>query len=382
MTLLPQQKRVFLLMAIAIIILVSLPGIKIIADAIKKETAYQLLVDGKVWCTVSQKEALEKLLKEYQEHYLANIDQKARIKRIAFSQKTEIIEVKVKPETIDTLETAKERIYAVAEEAVEVEIKKGDNFWNLSKAYDLTVNDLEILNPDLDPDKIFPGDKILVKASDPILDVIVELENTVLESIPFKIEYIKDNNLYKNQKKIVKEGIEGQKEVVYNITLLNGYQSSLRVESEKNLKEPVNAIVRIGTKTTVSRGGRINYGVVSGKRISSLYGFRIHPITGRRRFHDGLDIAATHGNGVYAYTDGKVVQAGWNGGYGISILIDHGNGLQTRYGHLSKLNVRVGQRVKTGERIGAVGSTGNSTGPHLHFEVIKWGQTKNPLNYI
>lgn len=382
MTLLPQQKRVFLLITIAIIILVSLPGIKIIADAIKKETAYQLLVDGKVWCTVSQKGALEKLLKEYQEHYLANIDQKARIKRIAFSQKTEIIEVKVKPETIDTLETAKERIYAVAEEAVEVEIKKGDNFWNLSKAYDLTVNDLEILNPDLDPDKIFPGDKILVKASDPILDVIVELENTVLESIPFKIEYIKDNNLYKNQKKIVKEGIEGQKEVVYNITLLNGYQSSLRVESEKNLKEPVNAIVRIGTKITVSRGGRINYGVVSGKRISSLYGFRIHPITGRRRFHDGLDIAARHGNGVYAYTDGKVVQAGWNGGYGISILIDHGNGLQTRYGHLSKLNVRVGQRVKTGERIGAVGSTGNSTGPHLHFEVIKWGQTKNPLNYI
>lgn len=382
MTLLPQQKRLFMLMAIAIIILVSLPGLKIIADAIKKETAYQLLVDGKVWCTVSQKGALENLLKEYQEHYLANIDQNAKIKRITFSQKTEIIEVKVRPEAIGTLETAKERIYAVAEEAVEVEIKKGDNFWNLAKAYDLTVNELEILNPDLDPDKIFPGDKILVKASDPLLDVIVELENTVLESIPFKIEYIKDNNLYKNQKKIVKEGIEGQKEVIYNITLLNGYQSSLRVKSEKNLKEPVNAIVKIGTKTTVSRGGRINYGVVSGKRISSLYGFRIHPITGRRRFHEGIDIAAIHGNGVYAYTDGKVIQAGWNGGYGISVLIDHGNGLQTRYGHLSKLNVRVGQRVKTGERIGSVGSTGNSTGPHLHFEVIKWGRTQNPLNYI
>lgn len=369
-------------MTIAVIILVSLPGLKIIADAIKKETAYQLLVDGKTWCTVSQKEALEKLLNQYQQHYLANIDKNAKVKEIYFSQKIEIIEVKVKPETIDTLETAKERIYAVEDKAVEVEIKKGDNFWNLSKAYDITVNELEILNPDLDPDKIFPGDKVVVKASDPVLDVIINLENTVLESIPFKIEYKKDNNLYKNQKKIIKEGIEGKKEVIYNITLLNGYQSSLRVKSEKNLKEPVNAIVQIGTKTTVSRGGRINYGVVSGKRISSLYGSRIHPITGRRRFHDGLDIAATHGNGVYAYTDGKVVQAGWNGGYGVSVLIDHGNGLKTRYGHLSKVNVRVGQRVKTGERIGAVGSTGNSTGPHLHFEIIKWGQTKNPLNYI
>ncbi len=378
----PQQKRAFLLIIIVIIILTSLPGLKFIADALKKETAYQLGVNGETWFTVSQKEDLEKLLEEYQQHYLANIDKKARVKKIDFSQKVEITEVKVRPEVIDSLKTAKEKLYALEEEATVIEIKKGDNFWNLSKAYNITVNELEILNPDLDPDKIFPGDKIVVKASNPVLDVTVELENTVLESIPFQIEYKKNNSLYKNQKKILKEGIEGQKEVVYNITLLNGYQSSLRVKHEKNLKEPVNAIVQIGTKTTVSRGGRINYGVVSGKRISSLYGSRIHPITGRRRFHDGLDIAATHGNGVYAYTDGRVVEAGWNGGYGIAILIDHGNGLRTRYGHLSKINVRVGERVKTGERIGAVGSTGNSTGPHLHFEVLKWGLTKNPLNYI
>lgn len=378
----PQQKRVFWLLTVIIIVLAALPGLRIIADAIKKETAYQLLVDGKIWCTVSRKEALEKLLNEYQEQYLANIDKKAKVKEIKFSQAVEIIEVKVKPEAIDSLKAAKERIYAVEDKAVTVEIKKGDNLWNLSKAYKITVDELEILNPDLDPDKLFPGDKIVVKAFDPELDVIIELENTVSESIPFKIEYQKDNTLYKSQKKIIKEGIEGQKEVVYHITLLNGYQSSLLVTSEKTLKDPVNAVVRIGTKTTVSRGGRINYGVVSGKRISSRYGTRIHPITGRKRFHDGLDIAAPHGNSVYAYTDGKVVQAGWNGGYGLAILIDHGNGLKTRYAHLSKVNVRVGQRVKTGERIGAVGSTGSSTGPHLHFEVIKWGKTTNPLNYI
>lgn len=378
----PQQKRVFLLIIIVIILLASLPGLKIIADVLKKETAYQLAVNGEIWCTVSQKEDLEKILEEYQQHYLANIDKKARVKKIDFSQKVEIIEVKVKPEVIDSLKTAKEKVYALEEEESVIEIKKGDNFWNLSKTNDITVSDLEILNPDLDPDKIFPGDKIVVKASNPILDVIVKLENTVLESIPFKIEYKKDNSLYKNQKKIIKEGTEGQKEVVYSITLLNGYQSSLLVKNEKYLKEPVNAIVQIGTKTTVSRGGRINYGVVSGRRISSLYGSRIHPITGRRRFHDGLDIAAIQGNGVYAYTEGRVIEAGWNGGYGIAILIDHGNGLRTRYGHLSKINVRIGQRVRTGERIGLVGSTGNSTGPHLHFEVIKWGRTKNPLNYI
>ena len=188
--------------------------------------------------------------------------------------------------------------------------------------------------------------------------------------------------MFTHEKQIIRPGVEGEKEVVYHITLRNGYQDTLEAIKETVLKEPTNAIVRVGTRTTVSRGGQVNYGVVQGKRISSSYGWRIHPITGQRRFHDGLDIAANHGNPVYAYTDGRVVEAGWNGGYGNCILIDHGNGLKTRYAHLSRIDVRVGQKVKVGQRIGAVGSTGNSTGPHLHFEVIKNGKTQNPLNYL
>ena len=125
----------------------------------------------------------------------------------------------------------------------------------------------------------------------------------------------------------------------------------------------------------------MNFGVVNGKRVSSLFGNRVQPITGRKTFHDGLDIAANQGNAVYAYTSGTVVQAGWNGGYGLSIVVDHGGGLKTRYAHLSKIYVKVGQKVKTGEKIGAVGSTGNSTGPHLHFEVIKNGKTV-PLKFL
>jgi murein DD-endopeptidase MepM/ murein hydrolase activator NlpD len=379
---LPQQKRVIMLTVTVILVLASLPGLKIIAEALRKETAYQFVVDGKIWFAVSKKEDLEEILDEYKEEYLNNIDKHAKVRKIDFLQKTEIVEVKIKPDNIDKLKVAKEKIYAVEEEAVIIEVKKGDNFWNLAKANALTVSELEILNPDADPFKIFPGDKLVVKPVNPALDVIVEFENTVIESIPFKNEYKKVNNLFKNQQKILKKGVEGEKEVSYYITLLNGYQKSLAIVNENILKQPVNAIIQIGTRTTAFRGGKINYGVVHGKRISSLYGNRIHPITGRRRFHDGLDIAANHGNGVYAYTDGKVVQAGWNGGYGNCVLVDHGNGLKTRYGHLSKISVRVGQRVKTGERIGAVGSTGNSTGPHLHFEVIKWGRTQNPLNYL
>ncbi|NLW46892.1 MAG: peptidoglycan DD-metalloendopeptidase family protein [Firmicutes bacterium] len=378
----PQQKRVIMLTAIVILVLASLPGLKIIAEALRKETAYQFVVDGKVWFAVSKKVSLEEILDEYKKQYLKNIDKHAMVKKVDFLQKIEIVEVKIKPDYIDELKVAKEKISAVEEEAVIIEVKKGDNLWNLAKAHDLTVSELEILNPDADPHKIFPGDKLVVKPVNPALDVIVEFENTVMESIPFKNEYKKVNNLFKNQQKILKKGVEGEKEVTYYITLHNGYQKSLAITNENILKEPVNALVQIGTRTTVFRGGRINYGVVHGKRISSLYGNRIHPITGKRRFHEGLDIAANHGNGVHAYTDGRVVEAGWNGGYGNCILVDHGNGLRTRYGHLSKISVRVGQRVKTGERIGAVGSTGTSTGPHLHFEVIRWGRTQNPLNYL
>jgi murein DD-endopeptidase MepM/ murein hydrolase activator NlpD len=376
------KKRLIWLITSVIIVIAALPGLKIIAETLNKEKAYQFIVNGQKWFTVSQKDSLESMLDEYKKQYLSNIDKNARIKKITFSPKIKIVEVEIRPEEIDTLEVAREKIYAVEREAVEIEIKPGDNFWNLSKANHLSENELEILNPDLDPEKIFPGDKLVVKPLKPALDVVIELENTIVESIPFKIQYQKVNNLYKNQKMIIKEGSEGQKEVRYNITLLNGYQRRLRVKDEKTVKEPVNAIVQIGTRTTAFRGGRINYGVVDGKRISSLFGYRIHPITGRRRFHDGLDIAAVTGKNVYAYTDGRVVETGWNGGYGNCILIDHGNGLKTRYAHLSKIFVRIGQRVGTGERIGAVGSSGNSTGPHLHFEVIKNGRTQNPLNYL
>lgn len=378
------KKRVFSMIAAMIVVITIIPSLLSLADELKKVKAYEFKVDGEKWFTVSlaDQAPIEEILDKYKNLYLKNVDQNAMVKKVYFAQEIEFVPVEARPEELAPLERVKERIYAVEEEEVKIEIKSGDNLWNLTKAHGLKLGELEILNPDVNPDKIYPGDILVVKPLNPVLDVIAEMENTITEPIPFRVNYQKDHSMYKSQKKLLKEGVEGEKEVVYDITLFNGYQSSLQVKNEKTLKEPINALVRIGTKTTVSRGGRVNYGVVSGKRISSLYGYRIHPITGKRLFHDGLDIAANHGNAVYAYTDGRVVQAGWNGGYGISILIDHGNGLKTRYAHLSRLNVRVGQKVQTGQKIGAVGSTGNSTGPHLHFEVIKNGKTQNPLNYI
>ena len=120
--------------------------------------------------------------------------------------------------------------------------------------------------------------------------------------------------------------------------------------------------------------------VVGGK--SSGYGERKDPIEGDVRFHAGVDIGAKTGTPVYAAGKGKVSFAGVAGGYGNLVMVDHGNGLQTRYAHLSKIEVKVGEVLEPGVLLGEVGSTGRSTGPHLHFEVRRDGKAVSPEDEI
>ena len=117
------------------------------------------------------------------------------------------------------------------------------------------------------------------------------------------------------------------------------------------------------------------------KRTASGYGMRIDPIYRTPRFHSGMDFSAKIGTDIYATGDGVVTFAAWKQGYGNCLMIDHGYGYKTLYGHLSKYNARVGQKVKRGEVIGKVGNTGKSTGPHLHYEVIVRGRYDNPSKY-
>lgn len=117
------------------------------------------------------------------------------------------------------------------------------------------------------------------------------------------------------------------------------------------------------------------------KQTASGYGNRIDPIYKTIKFHAGMDFSANVGTPVYATGNAKVVKTGWEGLYGNCILLDHGFGYVTRYAHLSKIDVKVGQKVVRGETIGKVGSTGKSTGPHLHYEVHLKGKIMNPVNY-
>lgn len=129
-------------------------------------------------------------------------------------------------------------------------------------------------------------------------------------------------------------------------------------------------------------GGKMNWPVPGSNRITSYFGYRIHPIFNTKKLHTGLDIGASSGTPVVAASNGTVIYAGWLGGYGKAVMIDHGGGIVTLYGHNSSIAVSEGQSVKRGQTISYVGSTGFSTGPHLHFEVRRNGAYEDPLPWV
>jgi murein DD-endopeptidase MepM/ murein hydrolase activator NlpD len=121
---------------------------------------------------------------------------------------------------------------------------------------------------------------------------------------------------------------------------------------------------------------------LDGLTMTSNFGMRVHPVLGGMRAHKGIDLSAPVGTPIHATADGVVGKAAWFGGYGLYVQLEHGNDLETRYGHMSRLNVAEGQHIHKGDIVGYVGTTGRSTGPHLHYEVRVSGVAVNPLPYM
>ncbi len=135
-------------------------------------------------------------------------------------------------------------------------------------------------------------------------------------------------------------------------------------------------------KTSGYVGGAMTWPAPDSREVVSPFGMRIHPIYRKLKMHTGVDINARYGTSIVAANKGTVILSGYSGGYGYRIVVDHGGGISTLYAHCSRLFVRVGDGVKSGQTIGKIGSTGLSTGPHLHFEVRKNGVPKDPLEWI
>lgn len=157
-------------------------------------------------------------------------------------------------------------------------------------------------------------------------------------------------------------------------------------ELNKEAEAMTSVAVNKGSSSSTSSytGGAMAWPVpsVGTSMITSLFGWRVHPTLGVGMGHSGVDIAANTGSAVVAANPGRVIYAGWRGSYGNCVMIDHGGGVTTLYGHNSRIKVSVGQSVSRGQTIALVGSTGRSTGPHCHFEVRINGNTTDPLDYI
>ena len=197
----------------------------------------------------------------------------------------------------------------------------------------------------------------------------LDVKSVQLEQLGAKVSNIKSSRA-----KVISD-IESEKSKLKQTEKKEDEMIALSKQLEKQ-------ITQLMDKTTKYAGGVMKWPTPGYTRISSPYGMRIHPIYKVKKMHTGIDIDAPSGAKIVAANSGKVILAGWNGGYGNCVIIDHGDGIATLYGHQSKILVSVGDKVAKGDTIGKVGSTGLSTGPHLHFEVRKDGKTTNPRGYV
>ena len=187
----------------------------------------------------------------------------------------------------------------------------------------------------------------------------------------------------KEQQIVVQKTVERQK--LYEQALAEKAQLDAEYEElQRNSQEITAMIQRMEQEGRMmpQAGGTGQLAWPVNGEITSPFGWRVHPIWGTQIFHAGLDIGADYGDPVHAADSGTVVYAGWMGGYGNAVMIDHGGGMVTLYGHNSSITVGEGEQVSKGQTIALAGSTGNSTGPHCHFEVRIHGEVVSPLQYL
>ncbi|WP_374720596.1 peptidoglycan DD-metalloendopeptidase family protein [Peribacillus tepidiphilus] len=366
------------------------------ADLSIDAVGYALEIEGTPVAYLPTKEAAVDAVKKFMLQYvtpeeLANAQKRSeeqstlpeltepglRIKNIRLSKELTISEAATEPSKLVTSDQALTLFNKGTLEEKIYKVREGDVLGSIASAHQLKTDELLALNPGLKEDSLLKiGQAINVLEAKPLLQVIVEKEVFKQEEIPFQIEVKEDASLPKGETRTKQKGVNGQKNVNVLIIETNGKQTAQHVQAENVTKEPVSQITLKGTKVIPSRGtGQLSWPAVGGY-VSSKMGYRWG------KMHKGIDIARPSNRTIKAADHGIVTFAGYDGGYGNKIVINHQNGMETVYAHLSSINVQVGQTVQAGSEIGVMGSTGHSTGVHLHFEVIKNGKLVNPLLYL
>lgn len=286
-------------------------------------------------------------------------------------------EVLVEPAEVTSVEKAINLLQTGVEAKETYIVKSGDVLGSIAKAHNLTTPELLALNPSLNANTTLQiGQELNVTVEKPYVTVKAIYEKKTLEPINYEKVVKEDPTMLKGEEIVEQEGAIGKKEVSYTLIEENGVRTE-RIQTDENIViEPKDNILVVGTKVIPSVGTGEFAWPAEGGHISSQMGSRWG------RYHYGIDIARPSGYTIKASDNGVVKTAGRHSTYGNYVVINHNNGYETLYAHLSKIDVSVGQVVGQGAAIGVMGSTGRSTGTHLHFEVHKNGAEVNPLAYL
>ncbi|MCL6634866.1 MAG: M23 family metallopeptidase [Peptococcaceae bacterium] len=334
--------------------------------------AAAILVNGEARVFLKDKDDAGKLLAWLKTVYPAEPGD-----QLGFKEKVEVAEILADTGSILDLEAARNLVLLGTSKFQQYTVREGDTLWDIARAAKIDMDQIVFTNPGLDPDHLDVGQVLHLSREAPLITVVATREVTVDEEIPCPVEVKSDDKLLLGERVVIRRGVPGQRTVTYRITRENGLETGREILAQNVTREATPEVVVSGTQAILaSRGGQIRLSWPASGGIESPFGRRWG------RMHEGIDIGASYGSSVTASAGGTVTGAGWEGGYGKTVEISHGGGLVTRYAHLSSINVSVGQRVERGQLIGLVGATGNTTGPHLHFEVLINGEPRNPVNYL
>lgn len=332
---------------------------------------YAITVDGEVVGASHSREVLQGMLDELL--YTSDPNVNAR-----FAQDVQITQRYVDASKLISYDEIRAKLTSTIHTSREYTIKPGDTLDKIAKANGMTTAELCELNPSLTSKNLRAGKKVTVAKEVPFLSVEAVRHVEYTENIPYETKEVKDASIYRGQSKVVTQGRYGTRKVVADVTYVDNKEVKRTIISSTVVSQPVTKVVHVGTKTppkTVATGKLSR--PISGGIISSNYGMR------RGSMHKGVDFAAKTGTRISAADGGTVTWAGWKrGGWGYLVVINHGNGIETYYAHNSRVTVKVGQKVAKGQEIAKMGSTGNSSGPHVHFEVHVNGRYVNPWKYI
>jgi len=348
-----------------------------LGEALKfSANAFVVRVEGNDIVALRDRAAAEWVIEEIRRAYLGKPGGKSgnvKVEQVSILQQVDIAEKKVPVDSLREAEEARQILLRGTDRIALYTVCRGDSFWAIARSRGMTVEDLRKANPQIVGDKLQIGQTVNLIVPEPYVNVVTVETVTQEIAIPFNVSVEYDENKWPWEQVVTRRGVSGRKEVVLQISKKDGREVERRIVSEKLIEEPVTQLLVQGSKLIPDLGTG-SYAWPTQGSITSRYGWR------RSGFHHGVDIGAPVGTPVIAADNGMVAYAGRLPYYGLVVRIDHGGGkVVTVYGHLSRIAVKQGEIVKRGQGIGNVGSTGRSTGPHLHFELRIDGATTDPL---